>query len=114
MAMTANMYSLREVPMGALPWDSQADDLTGRRGPAIWMMKKAVHEKRMPPVLLFHGAQDVGVSPEQPKAIWRACKYHEPPCELVLYPREGHGFVERLHIMDLHRRVLGFVEQHTI
>jgi len=113
-ALTANMYSLREATMGALPWNSDAYDLTGRRGSAIWMMKNAVQEKRMPPVLLFHGAQDYGVSPDQSKAFWRACKYHETPCELVLYPRESHGFIERQHIIDLHSRVLGFIEQHTL
>jgi dipeptidyl aminopeptidase/acylaminoacyl peptidase len=34
------------------------------------------------------------------------------PVELVVYPREGHGFNEKEHLKDLEERMLGWFEKY--
>jgi pimeloyl-ACP methyl ester carboxylesterase len=38
----------------------------------------------------------------------------KPPtsCELVIYPREGHGPQEEKHLLDINRRLLRWFETH--
>ncbi len=52
------------------------------------------------PTLIIHGEKDPCVPVNQAYAFYHALRELGVPTELVVYPREGHGFVERNHIGD--------------
>ena len=56
------------------------------------------------PVLIVHGEDDTNVPVSQAIYFHRALSWYGAEHELVIYPREGHGFVERNHQLDLLRR----------
>ncbi|MFM9106488.1 MAG: S9 family peptidase [Chloroflexota bacterium] len=60
------------------------------------------------PTLILHGDSDERVHPAQGAEFFRALKVLGVPVEFVRYPREGHGVGERLHQIDLMRRVAGW------
>ncbi|KAK0203471.1 Alpha/Beta hydrolase protein [Desarmillaria ectypa] len=61
-------------------------------------------------VLILHGEKDERVSLSQGIGLYRSLRRTEGPCkdrvEMVVYPREPHGFVERKHAEDVMLRVL--------
>jgi dipeptidyl aminopeptidase/acylaminoacyl peptidase len=64
------------------------------------------------PILLLHGERDPFVPVGQSHQFYRALKDLGKEVSLVVYPREGHGFVERLHFLDAQRRTLEWFEKH--
>ena len=78
------------------PWDP---DGTYRRFSPITFVKRA-----RTPTLILHGEQDGDVPVEQSYLFYRALKDLGVETELVVYPREHHGFVERNHKLDQLRR----------
>src|SRR5581483_8142992 len=56
------------------------------------------------PVLIVHGEDDTNVPVSQAIYFHRALSWYGAEHELVIYPREGHGFAERNHQLDLLRR----------
>ena len=62
-------------------------------------------------MLILQGEDDVRVPASQARAFRRACAARGVPCEMVLYPREGHVFAERAHCVDVIRRVMAFCEK---
>jgi dipeptidyl aminopeptidase/acylaminoacyl peptidase len=56
------------------------------------------------PVLIVHGEQDTNVPVGQGINFHRAISQFSTGHELVIYPREGHGFTERDHQLDHLRR----------
>ena len=63
------------------------------------------------PALILHGDADVRVHPGQGMEWYRALKTLGVPNQFVRYPREGHGIQERLHQLDLLRRVLAWYDR---
>jgi dipeptidyl aminopeptidase/acylaminoacyl peptidase len=56
------------------------------------------------PVLIVHGEKDSNVPVGQAVNFHRAISQFSAGHELVIYPREGHGFTERDHQIDVMRR----------
>jgi dipeptidyl aminopeptidase/acylaminoacyl peptidase len=56
------------------------------------------------PVLIVHGEKDTNVPVGQAVNFHRAISQFSTGHELAIYPREGHGFKERDHQLDLLRR----------
>ena len=56
------------------------------------------------PTLILHGEEDWDVPVEQSYIFYRALKDLGVETELVVYPREPHGFDERNHKLDQARR----------
>jgi dipeptidyl aminopeptidase/acylaminoacyl peptidase len=63
------------------------------------------------PTLIVHGEQDLCVPVSQAYAFYRALREQAVPTELAIYPREGHGFREREHNIDLYQRMLRWIER---
>jgi dipeptidyl aminopeptidase/acylaminoacyl peptidase len=61
--------------------------------------------------LIVHGADDERVPHSQAVAFHRALRNQEAPVELVTYPREPHAVGERLHQLDLMRRVVAWYDR---
>lgn len=66
------------------------------------------------PTLILHGEKDGDVPPEQSYQFFRALKDHKVDTELVIYPREGHGPNEKMHMLDLARRIPGWFEKYLL
>jgi dipeptidyl aminopeptidase/acylaminoacyl peptidase len=57
------------------------------------------------PTLLIHGKEDLCVPVSQAQEMYQALVEAGCETELVLYPREGHGLMERDHIEDAWTRM---------
>lgn len=64
------------------------------------------------PTLIVHGDSDIRVHPTQGQEYYRALKEVGVPVQFVRYPREGHGFRERAHQVDLMKRIVAWYEQY--
>ena len=60
------------------------------------------------PTLIVHGEIDPYVPVGQDYEFYRALKDLGVPVELVVYPRESHGFTEKNHQIDLNKRVVAW------
>ncbi|HEY7659368.1 MAG TPA: S9 family peptidase [Actinomycetota bacterium] len=64
------------------------------------------------PTLILHGAQDQCTPLGQAEELYQGLLLNGTPTELVVYPREGHGFREREHAADAHRRTVAWFERY--
>ncbi|MEF8817872.1 MAG: S9 family peptidase [Salinibacter sp.] len=64
------------------------------------------------PTLIYHGAEDQRVPPSQGREFYRALKRQGVPTQLVLYPRQRHGFSEPKQSMDAMHRNLDWFDEH--
>ena len=64
------------------------------------------------PTLIIHGEKDPCVPVNQAYAFYHALREQRVPVELVVYPREGHGFRERDHLRDLYTRLVNWFEKY--
>jgi dipeptidyl aminopeptidase/acylaminoacyl peptidase len=64
------------------------------------------------PTLLLHGEEDPVDPLGQSQAFYRALKRYGVTTDLVIYPREPHGFRERAHILDMLRRMTSWFDDY--
>lgn len=64
------------------------------------------------PTLVVHGEEDERVPVGQSYELYRGLRQTGVPCELVVYPREGHGFSEIRHQADLVARIGAWFDEH--
>ena len=58
------------------------------------------------PMIIGQGMADERVHPEQMIQLYQALKLKGVPADLVLYPREPHGLLERQHQLDYMERIV--------
>ena len=63
------------------------------------------------PVALFHGEEDKVVSLNQTLAIHQKLIQNGIPCELKVYPGEGHGFRKPETLADYYERIVVFLNR---
>jgi dipeptidyl aminopeptidase/acylaminoacyl peptidase len=64
------------------------------------------------PTLLVHGEEDHCVPVGQAQEMYQALVEAGCETELVVYPREGHGLLERDHIVDAWARMRDWLARH--
>ena len=64
------------------------------------------------PTLILHGSEDRCTPLGQAEELYQALVLNGTPTELVVYPREGHGFRERDHAADAQRRTVAWFERY--
>jgi dipeptidyl aminopeptidase/acylaminoacyl peptidase len=64
------------------------------------------------PILIIHGEADERVPLSQAVAFYRACIHNNVPVKMVTYPREGHIYMERKHVIDMWMRMKQFYDLH--
>jgi dipeptidyl aminopeptidase/acylaminoacyl peptidase len=64
------------------------------------------------PTLILHGADDPANPVGQSVGLYRALKHYRVPCELVIYPREGHLPREQQHQIDMLGRMLAWFDRY--
>jgi|TARA_Y100000310_G_scaffold212179_1_gene212985 dipeptidyl aminopeptidase/acylaminoacyl peptidase len=87
-----------------------------------WFDNPEFHWERSPlshinkaktPTLVIHGLKDVRVHPEQGLELWQTLKIKGVDTELVLYPREPHGLLERAHKLDYMERLVSWYKKYV-
>ncbi|HLA43328.1 MAG TPA: prolyl oligopeptidase family serine peptidase, partial [Aggregatilineales bacterium] len=66
------------------------------------------------PTLLVHGQEDKVAPPQQSIEFYIGLKHFYVPAQLVIYPREPHGFEEREHLRDLLQRMEAWLDQYLL
>lgn len=113
MILTSDLTPLEAALAGIEPWACDKEDVQNRKGSALFEFKDAVRRVGViPPVLILHGEKDERVPIEQPVAFRKALESADLPYDCVTYPREGHAFQERKHIVDMVNRIGKFVATH--
>jgi dipeptidyl aminopeptidase/acylaminoacyl peptidase len=64
------------------------------------------------PTLIIQGEEDETDPKGQSQELYRGLHYYHVPSELVLYPREPHGFRELNHTIDFNRRMLAWFKKY--
>jgi dipeptidyl aminopeptidase/acylaminoacyl peptidase len=64
------------------------------------------------PTLMMHGAEDLCVPVSQAQEMYQALVEVGVETELVVYPREGHGWLEREHLLDTWERMREWFGRH--
>ena len=91
------------VEMAAVHWD-----LWPYEHPMLmWERSPLAHVgNAKTPMIIGQGMADERVHPEQMIQLYQALKLKGVPTDLVLYPREPHGLLERQHQLDYMRRII--------
>jgi len=110
LTMTSDMSKFEAELCGIAPWEAEKSNTTARRGSAIWELQ--ANAKQVPPILILHGEKDKIVPLSQAVAFRRGCERWGVPCEMAVYPREGHPIEERAHLIDMLKRVRRFCDLH--
>ncbi|MGM0484448.1 MAG: S9 family peptidase [Candidatus Krumholzibacteriota bacterium] len=66
------------------------------------------------PTLILQGEEDSRVPPEQAYQFYRGLNQSGVETELVIYPREGHGFSELGHRRDVLRRIINWFGEYLL
>ncbi len=64
------------------------------------------------PTLIVHGQEDPYCPIGQAEELYNALVAAGVEVELVVYPREGHGWSEREHVLDFWERYRGWFDRH--
>jgi dipeptidyl aminopeptidase/acylaminoacyl peptidase len=64
------------------------------------------------PTLILHPENDQIDPIGQAHQLHRGLKHFGVECELIVYPREGHGPQEEKHLLDINRRLVNWFEAH--
>ncbi|SJK98695.1 uncharacterized protein ARMOST_01964 [Armillaria ostoyae] len=104
MVMEAASPELEGALGGISPWNGRMNKTSRKESPVQRVAGVTTA------VLILHGEKDERVPLGQGIGLYRSLKRTEGPCkdraEMVVYPREPHGFVERKHAEDVMLRVL--------
>lgn len=95
-------------------WDMRFVGVDPLENPEVYRARSAItYASRVKtPTLILHGADDAIVPVNQAYAFYRALKERSVPVELMIYPREGHGFSEYEHRRDSEERVLKWLKEY--
>jgi dipeptidyl aminopeptidase/acylaminoacyl peptidase len=66
------------------------------------------------PTLIIQGEKDKVDPIGQSQELYRALRYYNVPAELVVYPREPHGFKEIKHNIDFYKRMLAWFDKYVL
>ncbi len=64
------------------------------------------------PTLILQGEADTTDPLSQSQMLYRGLKRYNVPTELVVYPREPHGFREEKHMIDRDRRIVEWIARY--
>lgn len=108
--MTSDDQSFGAQLAGHAPWEDDRSNTQNREGSAMGHMQDI-----KTPVSILHGENDLEVRVSQSRAFHQGCLYRGVACELIIYPREGHGMFppfERAHYTDMLERMKRFHDKH--
>jgi dipeptidyl aminopeptidase/acylaminoacyl peptidase len=101
---TNDLQRVLEGYFGDTPWN---DLESYRRASAMTFIKQA-----QTPTLILHGAADARVPVSQSQELYMGLRKNNVPVQMVVYPREGHGFTEPRHMLDKMKRETEWIEKY--
>jgi dipeptidyl aminopeptidase/acylaminoacyl peptidase len=101
---TTNIGQFDRLYLQADPYDAQGDYT--RRSPVYYAHKCKT------PTLILHGEDDLCTPLSQAVEFYNALVEAGCETELVVYPREGHGWTEREHQIDSWNRMRDWLARH--
>lgn len=105
LAATSDMPTFEVALGGDHRWDGPGPHVADAHSPISYAARRTT------PLLILHGAEDERVPVSQSIAFHRALQGQQAPLALVTYPREPHGIRERLHQIDVQRRVVEWFDR---
>ena len=108
MTISTSFLVLEAELAGGAPWDVMDNDVTARHGNPIWHLKGA---NKAISVLMLHGEKDELIPLSQATGFHTACMDLKVDAQLVIYPREGHQILERVHRIDMLKRIKKFLDE---
>lgn len=79
----------------------------------LWDRSPVAHiHRNWTPLLIDHGEVDDSSPPFQSQELYQALRFAGAPVRLVLFPREGHEYVEEPHMVDVMHRYLEWLDLH--
>ena len=102
---TTNIGQFDRLYLQADPYDAQGDYT--RRSPVYHAHKSTT------PTLIFHGEDDLCTPLSQAVEFHKALVAAGCETELVVYPREGHGWTERGHQIDSWNRMRDWLARYV-
>ena len=103
--LTCN-HAFAEFICGGDHRDPESLELFRQRSPVIHVAGAKT------PTLILHGSEDQCTPLGQAEELYQGLVLNGTPTELVVYPREGHGFRERVHAADAQRRTIEWFERY--
>ncbi len=104
MYSTNDLQRILEGYFGDVPWNALENY---QRASAMTFIKQA-----RTPTLIMHGAADTRVPISQAQELYMGLKKNNVPVEMVVFPRENHGFTEPRHILDKMNRETAWFEKY--
>ena len=104
-AGTGDWGALDAALGGSTGWDGPGPHIHDRNSPISYAARIRT------PILILHGEEDTNVPLGQAVHFHRALRRFGVEHELVVYPREGHGPMERNHQLDVLRRIRGWYDR---
>ena len=101
---TTNIGQFDRLFLQADPYDAEGDYT--QRSPVYHASKCRT------PTLIIHGEDDLCTPLPQAVEFYNALVEAGCETELVVYPREGHGWTEREHLLDSWNRVRDWLTRH--
>ena len=82
--------------------------------PAVYAKSSAINYVKQikTPMLIVVGDRDAECPAPQSFELWHALRAQGVPTSLVVYPNEGHHFVDPVHQRDVLQRALGWFEKY--
>ena len=82
--------------------------------PAVYAKSSAITfiKQAHTPTLAVVGDRDGECPAPQSFEFWHALRDQHVPAQLVVYPNEGHGFVDPAHSRDVMERAVGWFERY--
>jgi dipeptidyl aminopeptidase/acylaminoacyl peptidase len=82
--------------------------------PAVYAKSSAINyiKQAKTPMLIVVGDRDAECPAPQSFEMWHALRAQGVPTSLVVYPNEGHHFVDPAHQRDVLQRALGWFEKY--
>ena len=103
---TSLYQDLVHAEFNGYPWDG--DNFT-----TLWSWSPLKYIKNVEtPVMFLHGELDNDVHITQAEEMYTALRQRGVEAVLVRYPREGHGFREPGHQLDMLQRRLEWFDKH--
>jgi len=91
------------------------DDDPYRAGGAYFERSPVAHAPgSRTPTLIVHGELDLCTPVGQARELYQALVDAGVETELAVYPREGHGYVERAHQIDVWQRMRAWFDRHLL
>ncbi len=102
---SSNITRFDEIFMQADPYEPGGE--YHRRSPVV-------HARDVrTPTLVMHGELDLCVPLTQGQELYNALAAEGVPTELIVYPREGHGWEEKAHQIDAVQRMTAWLDRYV-